>query len=473
MSLPIFLRRFVRDERAAIIIWFALTLPVVLGIFALSFDLARLTSMNTELQDMADAAALAAANALDGTEDAIVKANAAAARVINNSKFADSGVSILDLVYAQNYEDLVSGPYLSEGSGSDAKKAYWVQAISNTGRMSTSFIRVVGGEEALSTTARATAGSHTVACAVQPLFMCLPNGGTTLNPGQMIRVKEQPGNTWGPGNFGLLDPPYSSVNGNQKNTLIKKNLAQSSPDVCYVNALTPAQGSKSGPVKEGLNARFDIFDNNPDNVVKIPPGPNNYKGLPYQKATDACVKSATPEPATIDGRMPRDSCFPDGCGGPYGNGVWSGQKYWEYHHGVGTYPTGGFSTRFAMYMAEMGLDTEGNSTGVVPPKSATDPEANKMGPVCAADKKITGTGTWERRVIYAAMIDCTANADWLVGNSTKSPIRDADIGQFFLTEPTENGQEIYLEFVKRITKGDDEGKLQALIQLYPNPQNAN
>lgn len=469
-------RRFRKDNRGAVIVWFAITLPVILGMFALSLDLGRYKNMHSELKDMADAAALAAANALDGTEEAIEKANAAAAEVINNSKFVDSwgdGPQI-DLIYAENWEDLNGGSLLLEGVGPEAKKAAWVQAITNVGTVKGLIIDVLSGDSTMTASVRSTAGTRTVACAVQPLFVCLPSAGITLTAGKMVRVKREPGKAWGPGNFGLVDPPYSSLEddetGQKKAKQLKKNLAQSDPDICYVDELKPSTGGVAGPVKEGFNVRFDIWDNNIDEGVKIPPGPNNFKGLTY---TGACVTPSTKWTDPRPGRMPRDSCFPDACGGPYGNGVWNGKQYWETHYEAGTYPADGFKSRFAMYMAELGLDVQGNALEGAPAGNSSDPEFGKKGPVCASQRGITGVGTWKRRIIYAAMIDCEKNAEWLNGNSTKSPIKNADLGMFFLTEPTQDGQELYMEFVKRLTKGDDEGKLHDVVQLYPNPQDGN
>src|SRR5215213_5778873 len=113
-----------RDDRGAVLVWFAITLPVILGAFALSLDLGRLGGLGTELQDIADAAALAAANKLDGTGQAITNADAAAFAVANNSKFAESwtGNQISEIRYAENWEDLNSGPYLDKSSEDDAKK---------------------------------------------------------------------------------------------------------------------------------------------------------------------------------------------------------------------------------------------------------------------------------------------------------------------------------------------------------------
>jgi Flp pilus assembly protein TadG/uncharacterized Zn-binding protein involved in type VI secretion len=53
------------DQRGAIAIWFALLLPVLLGFAALAVDLARLNLTRVELQNAADAAALAGARSLN------------------------------------------------------------------------------------------------------------------------------------------------------------------------------------------------------------------------------------------------------------------------------------------------------------------------------------------------------------------------------------------------------------------------
>lgn len=56
-----------RGQRGAVLIWFALLLPVLLGFMALAIDLARLNLTRVELQNAADAAALAGALAVSGT----------------------------------------------------------------------------------------------------------------------------------------------------------------------------------------------------------------------------------------------------------------------------------------------------------------------------------------------------------------------------------------------------------------------
>ncbi len=63
MSRP--LRSLVRDVRGAVAVYVAIVSPALLGIGALSIDLGRLMTVNTELQSAADAAALAGAAAKD------------------------------------------------------------------------------------------------------------------------------------------------------------------------------------------------------------------------------------------------------------------------------------------------------------------------------------------------------------------------------------------------------------------------
>jgi Flp pilus assembly protein TadG len=475
------LRRFARNERGAVLILFAMSLITMVGMAALSSDLGRQMRMNTELQEMADAAALAAAKELDGEGDAIARAVAAATflrdRVnrANVSTFAQNDVRLVELRFAREWRDLDANRVplavvtLPGGALPDAsvqRQAAWVQAVTDVGSVTTIFAGVLGGPAQMQTSARATAGTEYVACAVQPLFMCLPPEGVNLDPGMMIRVRQSPGSAWGPGNFGLLQPPNEEKDNAAKiNQRITRNLARSDPPICFVNALRPTQGIKKDAVHDGLNVRFDIFDkNNKDPEIELPPAPNVLKGVTADSG-DSCVKTPFQwkNNTAYPGRMPRDPCFAtDTCdAGAFGKGGWDATEYWQHHHGE-TIP-GGLNTRFAVYMAQMGLNVDGTSR--TKPPASTEP----MAPVCAPSIPITGIGSWERRVIYAAMIDCVKNEEWLKGNSAKeSPIRAADIGKFFITEPTE-GQEIFLEFVDRITVNDETGKLQAIVQLYPNP----
>ena len=69
-----FLNRFTTDQRGAIGPLYAVGILAFVAISAVGFDAGRLWALDTELQNAADQAALAAATQLDGGDDAITRA---------------------------------------------------------------------------------------------------------------------------------------------------------------------------------------------------------------------------------------------------------------------------------------------------------------------------------------------------------------------------------------------------------------
>src|SRR6266568_1897027 len=87
-----------RSQRGAIIIWLALFLLVLIGVTSLGVDMAKVMAAHTQLQNAADAAALAGASAIDpGTgkispDTAIVRAQSIASY---NEAFVDGMEPVL------------------------------------------------------------------------------------------------------------------------------------------------------------------------------------------------------------------------------------------------------------------------------------------------------------------------------------------------------------------------------------------
>ncbi len=89
---PHFLKSLARDKKGTVTVFVAAVIPMILGIGALSMDLGRLMTLNTELQSAADAAALAGARELNRFPGAMAKASAAAVGAVRNSQtFATDG----------------------------------------------------------------------------------------------------------------------------------------------------------------------------------------------------------------------------------------------------------------------------------------------------------------------------------------------------------------------------------------------
>src|SRR5205809_6337701 len=74
-----------RSDDGAVAPLLAISLFALIAAGGIAFDYARMASMDTELQDAADQAALAAASQLDGQTGACARAAAAASSLVNNN----------------------------------------------------------------------------------------------------------------------------------------------------------------------------------------------------------------------------------------------------------------------------------------------------------------------------------------------------------------------------------------------------
>ena len=88
----------------------ALSLFALIGAGGIAFDYARLASLDTELQNAADQAALAAATQLDKQSGAIARATAAANNLLSNQTlFANdgsaTGIGGLTLTFCSAFDD--------------------------------------------------------------------------------------------------------------------------------------------------------------------------------------------------------------------------------------------------------------------------------------------------------------------------------------------------------------------------------
>ena len=87
---------FKKDEGGMILVFVALFLVAIFGMTALTFDLGRIASTQTDLQAYADHVALAAAGELDGGNDAITRATLAAENMIRDRQTFATGDQDLD-----------------------------------------------------------------------------------------------------------------------------------------------------------------------------------------------------------------------------------------------------------------------------------------------------------------------------------------------------------------------------------------
>ncbi|WP_170790677.1 pilus assembly protein TadG-related protein [Ruegeria lacuscaerulensis] len=502
-----FVSKFKKEEDGTILIFVALCLAMILGFAALTFDLGRMASTQTDLQSYADHVALAAAGELDGNADAITRARTAAENMIADRQFFADGDQTLDsaadfsLRFLTGLPDPAVDPDDDDAVDgfltNDASAAIMVEVQATPRTVFLPFARglatllgaAVPNEQVGAT---AIAGYTGFACDVTPLMFCIPGGWTAnANVGQAIQLRTGGNDSaWGPGNFGFLDPQDIGINPNGPCA----GLNGSSLYICLIAAegnltkcvsqrgVDTEPGQRNGIGSAIYNSRFDLFlatMNSLRNDPAYAPGPQVIAG--WENSTGQCLKN---NPTISDDTMPfpRDDCFdagncatlvPEGAG-RFGDGDWDDGRaaYLATNYGTGTdplnplqphpliadgtisLPTG--NTRYQMYLDEItkfaGRDIlEGRSeTGRRQCASTTNPDP-------------------DRRTFIAAAIDCDANP--VVGRAVDVPVQE--FVKVFLIQPLEQTSgtdfDIYVEVVEQVGGagvGIDEGIFRDVVRLY-------
>ena len=378
-------KSFASDSNGVVAPVVALSLFALLAVGGLAFDYARLATMDTELQDAADQAALAGASQLDGQKWAVNRAVAAAQSLLVNQTLlgndrggtavktgttTTSGTKLTTriLFYTNKPDAEADTNGIPASAATDAgarfikvdvvpRRAYY--ALTPLARI---FWSDVG--------AAAVAGLGSAICKVPPLLMCNPDETVTnlgfnvanyAGKGLHLVQGGSTGGYWTPGNFGYLNPPSGSVEYGLG--------ANSPPGNCYSTTSVKVQPGAQPSATAGINARFDIFENgltNSCNGVACSPALNTRKDLVHPQITtpppsncglntgsdswqlpdplaggvlylpDATTGVQTsPYPTTMG--LPRDICHAESTDGAckngrIGDGVWDRNVYFYVNH---------------------------------------------------------------------------------------------------------------------------------------------
>ncbi|NML60303.1 hypothetical protein HHL21_04215 [Massilia sp. RP-1-19] len=172
----------VRRRRGSVAVMYAVLLIPIIGFTGLALDLSFAYTRRTEMQSVADAAALAAARALDGTMAGIEAAKTQARTVAQRHKYS-LGRAIVWTDTALRFSDdpaKPDGDWLAAGSVNAAIAANMYYAKVDTrelgeqGQVDVIFARVLGSAmEQMTIAARAIAGRTGVQ--VTPLAVCAVN----------------------------------------------------------------------------------------------------------------------------------------------------------------------------------------------------------------------------------------------------------------------------------------------------------
>lgn len=291
--------RLLRDDRAAIAPLTAMSIVALIAVGGIAFDYSRLASMDTELQQAADAAALAAATQLDRSDGAQARATAAIQNAGTNrlaaniTRFANDGatsgrsVEIANIIFCKDFDDSVADTTAACTVATGDTDTTYVIVTTEVRTANYAFTPIVAAFSG-TISASAVAGVQSSICNVSPLMVCAPSNDwpTDEDIGEGIRLK--PGaNTgaWAPGDFGLLD--FGSGNTGVINALQGFGL-----NGCQETDTTATEpGVKD--VTDAINTRMDVYDKGDASVCD----PTTGYGCPAPSARKDAIVDATPKPA--------------------------------------------------------------------------------------------------------------------------------------------------------------------------------
>lgn len=471
--------RFVQDQSAAVSSMYAVALFGLIAIAGVGWDYSRMMAMDSELQNAADQAALAAATQLDGREGAMERARDAANNFlassdstwVNETRMANDGdgraITALTFRFFDGYnsaDDTFGTEITDDTNAEDAK----VVSVTVNGREAFfALTAVVGAISSGDINANAVAGLESAACNVPPLMFCAPAGSNNfptdadIGIGLDLRERNNQTDLFAPGNFDLLQIDYENVDPNEQNRTLGLN---SDFLGCTGSEIITRPGNRDTET-EAFNTRFDQYQNPlacrsggdfcPAQVVrsnlvrKVTINGNgqnatcaNTNGGDYVSINDL------PEALNVDEQaLPRDNCQITGGCASFGDGNWDVNGYMNAVHAGMSLPAtvdlngdGSFS-RYEVYQWER-ADPSLRQVRELAREVSTQPPRTTL--YCSVPNPINGTPVVasdtqkDRRVVTVASVDCTN----VQGRVPISTIKFVDL--FVLQPAASNGSDTQL-----------------------------
>lgn len=451
------MKRFARSEDGFVYVMVLLFIPVFLGVALLVIDIGRGNNAHSDLYAAADAVALAGARELDGGEDAIDRAKVAMAEISNSvNMLAPSGADMhIDLTYEDAEGNEFTVFFLTEipASDDDPINQAWVDNYATTSGLDASYVYVRAQSRNLSTlffnplsmlrdsvpvAATSVAMASSAACYITPLYICNPFEADGLDlqeeffagslHGRLFKLHPKGSDTERPGNFGFLE-----IAGNPGADAIRDIFAGDLNPTCYDAGQVTTKPGATDSIRQGLNVRFDLYEGQ-YNPRDYRPALNVRKGYVPKKPDKPkpcdTVPWSDPDPDLFGGFPENEVMVPPNqgaLGATIGEGNWDAERYWELNHEGESLPGDMYESfnntsgpgaigpsRYDVYRYE--VDNDGDDHWLDDEGSwftwDNPPEGETGHPICsnATNNALPPTDDPDRRVIYAAMIDCLSQA---------------------------------------------------------------
>lgn len=480
------------DRDGAILPYVAIMLVAIFGLSALAIDASRLMTVQTQLQDAADALALAGAAELDRRPDSIIRADAAIHDLVVNSvpgvglgKVAEVG----DITFLRSLPPNDQLPITTADVTDDPTLAAYLEVTVKPVGMAMIFpISLSRGSRSISVGAQAVAGYDQIVCNATPVFVCNPyetQGMTYFQATEALVAADQASaphsrlirlarsqfknGGLGAGDFGYLQPATGYLPENACGPVaesgIPQALAARRVQACFRLSGVHAVPGDDQAAMDGLNTRFDLYANGFYRCRGYPPDVNVRKGYNAIYNVDWCNNAipASPQwplaplpgaatPLPPDQNMINQSFDPNVV---LGSGIWDCATYWAIAHAVGpgkNSPPPGCTqaatiSRYAVYRYELNLLNDRSLA------------AEYGGPRCVP------VGVPNRRILTAPIVNCGSSPIPVLNDTRGIPV--AGFGRFFLAWPAVNGTtngNPYVEFLGLVRRSDPSST--DMVQLY-------
>lgn len=455
-------------QRGAVALLFGLTLVVLLTAGGLVVDLGHLYVLKSELQNGADAAALAGAKEINMTAAGVNNAAAKAIAFAGKNKFnfaSDLTISNADLSFSSSPD----GPWVTVGEA----------AASPNGK---SFIRVDTGNRTVSTYLMGVAGIPTMATsgvAVAGRFVVdiTPIGVCAVDPNNRLGARATTPATGTP-QLELLE--YGYRRGMTYDLLQLKNIAGSSdpmlinpvdspptacgasnssanftaPFLCQGNSAIANNASfvyantgvSAGPVEKALNSRFNQFGGGSACLASSAPPDRNVRDYPFDDLSNGAARWMNPVQTqqsqthnATTGLPPSNPASATTVGV-----LWTYSRPLKATGTPGDYTAGApFDTSEWSELYYNGSPRNAVKPGTYPSGATASPYAETSGPYFLAPT--VNAGAINRRLMNLVILDCTIPAG--SGACQKVPL--LGVGRFFLQRPaalTGGSKGLYVEF---------------------------
>jgi Flp pilus assembly protein TadG len=271
-----------RGERGTVLAASALGMLSFLLAVGLGLDISHMYLAKTELQNAADAAALAGASGLDCSSAGIGRATNRAKAEMNKYEFDNTniGLTAVNVRFGKNLSDFTNGTDMDSVAAASAVNAPTIKFVKVTTPdkpINIAFVSMVLGST-VDLKADAIAGMSVPLTSYEgylPVSVVDDDSLSTIKPGQLYTFRGSPQGSVSPGNYQILAIDGSGAADD------RIGLATGVKNVVGPGGYVDTKpGVSAGAVRQGINTRFDDYASGM-NPVDYPPDTNIKEGISY------------------------------------------------------------------------------------------------------------------------------------------------------------------------------------------------